>query len=158
MISGKKADNSVLLQVRKWRQCSHFSWHKPNALFLDIVNMAMNFVPQKKARHHYTIDGTLCRFQIWTEVFCFQCNQLDLSQRLVDSGEKNFMQNVRKELKKLRSTQKEKSPCWVAGIKSCPASWGWLHGGFRCFLVTVYWQLNAEAALSLDQNTLPFLS
>lgn len=89
MISGKKADNSVLLQVRKWRQCSHFSWQKPNALFLDIVNMAMNFVPQKEARHHYTIDGTLCRFQIWTEVFCFQCNQLDLSQRLVDSGEKN---------------------------------------------------------------------
>lgn len=41
---------------------------------------------------------------------------------LVDSGEKNFMQNVRKDLKKLRSTQKEKSPSWVAGIKSCPAS------------------------------------
>lgn len=156
MISGKKADNSVLLQVRKWRQCSHFSWQKPNALFLDIVNMAMNFVPQKKARHHYTIDGTLCRFQIWTEVFCFQCNQPDLSQRLVDSGEKNS--SCKMYVKNWRNWDQLKRKSHPAGIKSCPASWGWLHGGFRCFLVTVYWQLNAEAALSLDQNTLPFLS
>lgn len=48
------------------RTVQSFQLTEPKALFfLDIVNMAINFVPhtnkKRKTRHQFTIDGTLCR-------------------------------------------------------------------------------------------------